>query len=245
VRFEVLATDYDGTLAHHGKVEEITVAALEGLRASGRRALMVTGREIGDLKLAFERLDLFEMVVAENGAVLYYPLTGRLKPLHKRVPDGFINALRQRGVEPLSVGEVIAATREPNEGKVLEAIKEFGLELEIIFNKGAVMVLPAGTNKATGLAAALKEAHVAHSKTVGIGDAENDHAFLEGCGCGVAVGNALPSLKETADFVTTASYGAGVVELIHQLIATDLKGYTQRPRAGRRNTLNLPATAAS
>ena len=54
------------------------------------------------------------------------------------------------------------ATWEPHQATVLDVIKKLGLELEIIFNKGAVMILPSGINKATGLAAALAEYHRVH-----------------------------------------------------------------------------------
>src|SRR5207302_6436284 len=115
---------------------------------------------------------------------------------------------------PVSVGRVIVATWQPHEHAVLEAIHELGLELQVIFNKGAVMVLPAGVNKATGLAAALEEMGLSPHNAVGVGDAENDHAFLGLCECSAVVANALPSLKERADLVTRGDHGAGVVELI-------------------------------
>ena len=54
---------------------------------------------------------------------------------------------------------MIVSTRVPHESAVLEAIRQFGLDLQVIFNKGAVMILPAGHNKASGLAAALDTAH--------------------------------------------------------------------------------------
>lgn len=53
-----------------------------------------------------------------------------------------------------------------------------GLDFEIIFNKGSVMVLPSGVNKATGLIAVLKELGLSLHNVIGIGDAENDHGFL-------------------------------------------------------------------
>ena len=96
-------------------------------------------------------------------------------------------ALRQRGVAPLAAGEVIVATREPHETAVLAAIRELGLELQVIFNKGAVMVLPAGVNKATGLLAALEELKISPHNVVGVGDAENDHSFLKICERSAAV----------------------------------------------------------
>ena len=84
--------------------------------------------------------------------------------------------LRERGVEPLSVGRSIVATWEPMETVVLEVIHEQGLELQITFNKGAVMVLPPGVNKASGLEAALQALGLSRHNVVGAGDAENDHS---------------------------------------------------------------------
>jgi hypothetical protein len=183
---------------------------------------MVTGRELDELQAICPRLDLFERVVAENGALLYRPDTGEEKQLGERPPDAFIAALKAKGVERISVGRVIVATWEPHEQTVLETIRDMGLELQVIFNKGAVMILPAGINKATGLRVALRELDLCEHNAAGIGDAENDHAFLSICECGVAVANALPALKERADIVTRGDHGAGVVELIDEMLANDL-----------------------
>ncbi len=105
---------------------------------------------------------------------------------------------------------------------VLQTIRDLGLELQVIFNKGAVMILPSGINKATGLAAALKCMHISPDNVVAIGDAENDHALLESCGIGVAVANAIPLLKAHADWVTDGPSGEGVQQLVARLLADDL-----------------------
>ena len=78
-------------------------------------------------------------------------------------------------------------------------------------------------NKATGLSAALEELNLSPHNVVGVGDAENDHAFLSLCEFSAAVANALPMLKERADFVTDGARGAGVVELIDRVLDDDLK----------------------
>jgi hydroxymethylpyrimidine pyrophosphatase-like HAD family hydrolase len=222
MRYFVLAADYDGTLATHGRVDEATIEALEKLRATGRKLVLVTGRELPELSEVFPHLDLFERVVAENGALLYTPQTRGEKPLTAVPPEDFVKRLKERGVEPLEVGRVIVATCEPHEATVLEVIRELGLELHVIFNKGAVMVLPSGVNKATGLSAMLDELGISPHNVVGVGDAENDHAFLELCECSVAVANALPAVKERVDLVTSRTHGAGVAEVIEIVIANDL-----------------------
>ncbi len=93
-------------------------------------------------------------------------------------------------------------------------------------------------NKATGLKAALDELALSPHSVVGVGDAENDHAFLASCECAVAVANAVPSLKETCDLVTEGEQGAGVVELAASLMDDDLAGVPLErarhpPRHGR------------
>ena len=156
MRFVALATDYDETLADHGRVVHTSEQALERLRASGRKLLLVTGRDLDDLLRVFPRVDLFDAVVAENGALLYLPDNKQERRLAEAPPPAFAAALKRGGV-PLTTGRVIVATRVPHEIAVLEEIKRQGLELQVIFNKGAVMVLPPRINKAAGLEAALAQ----------------------------------------------------------------------------------------
>jgi hydroxymethylpyrimidine pyrophosphatase-like HAD family hydrolase len=223
----VLATDYDGTLAANGRVARTTVAALERVRASGRRLILVTGRHLADLKSVFPLLDRFQRVVAENGGLLYDPANNEELMLCEPPPERLLALLRDRGV-PFVVGRTVIATWEPHQGTVIDAIRELGLDSQVIFNKGAVMVLPSGVNKGSGLGAALKSLSLSAHNVVGIGDAENDHALLASCECGFAVANALPALKERADVVTHAGDGAGVEELIEQLLQDDLAQYDSR-----------------
>ena len=220
--FVALATDYDGTLAEDGVVAKTTLDALRLFKQSGRKLILVTGRELPDLRRVFADLELFDLAVVENGAVLVDPATGEEIPLGDEPPPQFVDELRRRNVTPLSVGRSIVATWEPNEKIVLDTIRDLGLELQIVFNKGAVMVLPAGINKASGLAAALARLRLSPLNVVGIGDAENDHAFLRACGCAVAVANALPMVKEDADLVASMPRGAGVAETIGRILDGDL-----------------------
>lgn len=222
MRYLALAVDYDGTLAHQGSVSASTLEALKQLAATGRKLLLVTGRELNELLGIFPDIDLFDLVVAENGALLYRPSTRERIVLGAPPPPGFVKALEEKGV-PLQLGASIVATVTPHEITVLETIREQGLELQVIFNKGAVMVLPPNVNKASGLDAALDEMRISPHNVVGIGDAENDHALLNYCEFGVAVANAVPMLKAQADHTTEASRGDGVAELIATIIEDDLR----------------------
>jgi len=230
MRYLALACDYDGTLAHNSRVTQQTLAALERLLASGRRLIMVTGRQLDELLEIFPEIGLFEWVVAENGGLLYKPATKELRPLADAPKPEFVARLAECGVGPVATGSTIVATWEPHEQTVLEVIRSLGLELQVIFNKGAVMVLPAGVNKASGLAAALEQMGLSRHNVVGVGDAENDHAFLDACEFSTAVENALDSVKKAADYTTKLPRGEGVAELIDQMLADDLAELSRHVR---------------
>jgi hypothetical protein len=227
MHYLALATDYDGTIAHDGVVDAPTLAALRRVRASGRQLILVSGRELEDLLATFPQVDLFDRMVLENGALLYDPATREARPVAEPPPPALLAELERRGV-PLSAGQSIVATVVPHEHAVLAAIRDLGLEWHVVFNKGAVMALPPGVTKATGLVPALADLGIPADRVVGVGDAENDHAFLQLCGLSAAVANALPAVKAAADLVTAGPRGQGVTELIDRLLADDLAGV--RPR---------------
>ncbi|MCP3722966.1 HAD hydrolase family protein [Paraburkholderia sp. CNPSo 3272] len=226
MQFFALATDYDNTLASDGRVADSTWEAVERLRASGRHAILVSGRELDDLLAICPRLDLFSRVVAENGGVLHHPATGARRLLAPAPPENFVAELRRRAPGAFGIGETLVATVKPHEHIALDIIRDLGLGLQIIFNGDAVMIVAPGISKASGLQAALDELELAPLNVVSVGDAENDHALLSACGLGIAVGNALPALKKHADAVMHAAAGSGVAELIGMLLAEDLRPIT-------------------
>ncbi|HET9400584.1 MAG TPA: HAD family hydrolase [Candidatus Acidoferrales bacterium] len=221
MRFVCLASDYDGTLAEDGVVPKSTVAALQRVKESGRKIVLVTGREVADLRSVFPELGIFDRVIAENGAVLLGEEGQQERTLAKAPPIELTEELRRRSV-PIFVGKSIVATWRPHEKDVRDAIRELRLDVEVALNKNAVMILPKGVTKASGLRQALGELKISAESVVGVGDAENDEDFLAICGMSVAVANALPELKSKVMHVTKADHGAGVEELIAELLANDL-----------------------
>src|SRR5262245_14056187 len=231
MRYLAFASDYDGTLAQDSHVSDEARAAIERLKASGRKLILVTGREVPELESVFPEYKLCDAIVAENGALLAWPAEGREEILGEPPPEAFLTEMVHRGVKPFSVGKVIFATWRPHETTVLDAIQTLGIEYQIIFNKRAVMVLPSGINKATGLAKVLQRMQLSPASVLGVGDAENDHAFLESCAVAAAVDNALPSLKQRCDIVLSRDHGGGVADLIDRILADDLQSLgARRPR---------------
>lgn len=222
MRYLALVMDYDGTLATDGRVDPRTFQAIARLRDSGRRAILATGRRLDDLLSVCPDLGSFDLVVLENGAVLYDPRAREEIPLAKAPPESFVARLRELGVEPLDGGMVVVATWVPHQTAVLQAIQELALELHIVFNRTAVMVLPTGVNRGTGVDHALRRLGLSAHEVVAIGDSANDHSLLERSECAVAVRNAELAIKTTADLVTARPAGEGVVEVIEELLRDDL-----------------------
>jgi hypothetical protein len=222
------ACDYDGTVADAGRVAPATATALGRVRDSGRKLILVTGRVLHDLRQVCPDVDaMFDAIVAENGAVLYMPGRRETKALGEPPEPRLVEALRRHGVA-FALGASIIETKERFADACLAAIRESGLERTLIFNKGALMLLPGGITKETGLKGALEILELSPHNVVGIGDAENDHAFLSACECGVAVADAVPALRERADYVTRAPGGRGVVEFIDEHVLNDLADLAPR-----------------
>lgn len=217
MKYRAFATDFDGTIAFDGTVDDETVAALRRLRAAHWTLILVTGRELASLFNTFAHADLFHSIVAENGAVLYDPSSAAVERLASPPPPALVEILQQASV-PLSVGHSIVATVTPYESVVFQSLTRLGLRWHVIFNKDAVMILPPDVTKATGLAVALRQLAIAAEETVGVGDAENDAAFLQMVGLPVVVANAVDAVKPLARIQTAGARGEGVRELIDRLL---------------------------
>lgn len=222
MRYLTLVAGHDGTLACEDRITEETAAALERLRGSGRRIILATGRRLEDLLAVCSCHKLFDVIVAENGAVAYEPRSRNRRVLASAPSPALLDALRARAITPLEVGEVIVSTVGSQRAAVQDVLWELGLEAQVIGNRGAVMILPAGVNKASGVEYALRKLGLSRHEAVGIGDAENDLSFLARCECAVAVANATDSVKENVVFTTAGAGGRGVRELIAALMEDDL-----------------------
>ena len=215
-RARALAVDFDGTLADGGVVAPDTLDALKRAIERRVRLLLVTGRRLPSVERAFPHLELFDRVVAENGAILYEPRRQQSTTLAPPPPESLLDALRRAEV-PIVIGRSIVETALPFQHQVQAALRMAHVEWEIVLNRSSLMILPAGVTKVTGLVPALQELGIASEDTAGIGEAEHHQAILAASGYAIAVANAVPSLKTIAHYVTAAPSGAGVVEAIDGL----------------------------
>lgn len=212
--FRAVAFDLDGTLAVSDRVPDDVLGAVDDARAS-RAMVLVTGRTLVELERAFPGLvEHFDSVVTENGAVL--TCDGRHREtrlLHEAVDSAVDGALAARGVGSTR-GQVLLAIDGRDAATAVEVIADLGLDHQVVRNRGAAMILPAGVTKGSGLEASLGALGLSAHNAAAVGDAENDLILLRTAEIGVAVADAVPSLAARADLVLSRPNGTGVIELL-------------------------------
>lgn len=245
-RFAALAFDYDGTLTEQRRPSAAVLSHLRATRASGTKLVLVTGRILAELRqVAPEVEDEFDAVVAENGAVLL-DVDG-VRDLAPPVDPILARALTHRDVTVRS-GRVVLAGQAVDAGTALEEIGRLGLDCQLVRNRGELMIVPSGITKGTGLAEALAELGVSRHSTLAVGDAENDLPLLEVAEVGVAVANAVDSLKRTADVVLERADGDGIVELLTGAVVSGTRRVLPRRRqlllgqTAEGNPVSVPAS---
>lgn len=229
MRLKVLAFDYDGTLTLDGALAPATRAALERARAAGHVLLLVTGRLLDHLPAELRQGNLFAVIVAENGAVVYFPTRRAVALPFGRLAPALAEALARREI-PLEHGLALVATWVPHDQVVEDVLRQAGGGAVVEYNKGAVMVLPPGATKGAGLHYALSELGYSLHDTLVCGDAENDRSMFVMAEVAVAVANASDSVKGLADVRLQRGAGEGVQELVGDLLAGRLlAGAAARP----------------
>jgi phosphoglycolate phosphatase-like HAD superfamily hydrolase len=218
--WRALACDYDGTLATEDRIGSETLAALEAARQAGVRLILVTGRTFFELTRVCERLDLFNAVVAENGGVLYFPPKGILLDQGPTPPSRLLVELDARGVF-YQVGRVIVGVLRGEEARVRDALAAVGARMQLVYNRAALMLLPPGISKGTGVRQAIRALGLSFHDVLAIGDAENDLDLFEACGWTACPGNAVRELQDRADWVFPGDNGGSVARAIAGPILAD------------------------
>lgn len=224
MRYVVLATGFDGTLARDGHCDARSLSTLRALAASGRKLILVTSRQLREVLEAFPEAVLFDYLVAENGAVVHRPAARESEILAPAPSELLVRELRRREVAPVSVGSVTVTTNGEHRDALVDLIERLRLDCYVLDNGATVAVVPTGVNKATGVERVLEDLGLSAHNLVAVGDAENDMALFEIAEHGVAVANASSPLKHVADRVTRASYAEGFDELARELLESDLIG---------------------
>lgn len=212
--YQLLAFDYDGTLAEHGQVPAALQEMLARLHQRDYKLFLVTGRHLNGVDLG-AMASLFTGIVWENGAVLAHTATGTLGLPFGAVAPALVHRLEQAGV-PLGYGHAIVASWAPHDTTVRAVLSAWDGQEQAVYNKGAVMILPPGADKGPGLAELLRLCGYQANQLAAFGDGENDLTLLRLAGFGIAVGDAVPGLQAAADMVASEPGPHGVLSILQR-----------------------------
>ncbi len=220
MKFGVLALDYDGTIARDGVLDAEVRKAIAEVRSRGIAVLIVTGRILSELEQVAGDLHFVDGVVAENGAVLWFP-NGHSRLVSSSSSLPLLQELSRRGMQ-FKAGQCVVELDAAAAPQVLSVIRDLELPLVLLFNRGRLMVLPQAVSKGMGLREALATLRLSVHNALAIGDAENDHDLLATCELGVAVSWGSQILQKVADEVLQGDGPTAVAGYIRR-VAKELR----------------------
>jgi Cof subfamily protein (haloacid dehalogenase superfamily) len=109
-----------------------------------------------------------------------------------------------------------------NESEFRSAVDKFAAWPEVELASGDVQsleIMARGIHKGETLRFVSEHSGVPMSRIMAIGDNYNDMEMIRGAGWGVAMGNAVPELKEAADWVTLTNDENGLAAAVEKALA--------------------------
>ncbi|WP_268877741.1 Cof-type HAD-IIB family hydrolase [Priestia abyssalis] len=239
--FKLIALDMDGTLLNEeGKISKENRQAIEEAQAKGVHVVLSTGRSIMTCREFAESLKLSSYLVTVNGSEIW-DCAGNL--LERTILDAshiemmwelrnIHNARfwavtsdkvwREEFPEDISSHQWLKFGFDFDEDEVREAVLAELLkneELEITNSSPTnIEVNAIGINKARALLTVCDKLGISMDEVIAMGDSLNDIAMIKEAGCGVAMGNAQPIVKETADWITGTNAEDGVAQAIRHWV---------------------------
>ena len=230
---KLIAIDMDGTLLlPDHTISPAVKNAIAAARARGVNVVLTTGRPYAGVHNYLKELHMEQpgdYCITYNGALVQKAADGStvaqtalsyddyrfLEKLSREVGSHFhamdpnTQFLKVMMIdEPAILDQAIA--RIPQEVKekytVLKSAPYF---LEILDKR---------VNKGTGVKSLADVLGIKPEEIMAIGDQENDIAMIEYAGVGVAMDNAIPSVKEVANFVTKSNLEDGVAFAIEKYV---------------------------
>ena len=247
-KYQVIALDLDGTLLTGNKtISPRTFAALLRCMENGMQPVIVTGRSrssIPDLlvpefpvmpwisshgaEVYLDGKRLFDNLMSVPLAREIAEVTQSFAPNMKvsTVMDGIWYATLPIGV-PHVIADLRTAIDRPvpkmvcdlSQAPDVDALRSTlpdGCRLIIAAHLGEIVA--SGVSKVSTLRTLLEEWGMTLHDVVAFGDHLPDLDMIAACGLGVAMGNAVPEVKEAADLVTSSCDEDGIAEVLETLV---------------------------
>lgn len=190
---------------------------LDELKSLGVDLILATGRTIHYVKRLCNRFNIWMCVIAENGAVIYFPITKKTITINTLYMAKVKKIVRELNLPGTVIGKVITSNRAEDESVIREKLGKLANEVNFVKNVDDIMILPLGVDKGLGLRVAMQYLNIDIEKTIAIGDAENDVDMFMNPGFKVALANSHEKLKRLANQVTKEPSTRGVREIIEKL----------------------------
>lgn len=215
-RVKAIVVDIDGTLTDMRRL--ISLEAVAEMRRMPIPVVLSSGNVICFVRAASKLLGASEVMIGENGGVVLAGYDAKAVVLADiEQPRRAREMLRSEfpQLEPLDEAyrkSELAFRRNIDVDRARQIVARDFPELEIVDTKFALHLKHKSINKATGMRKIAGIMGIELENFAALGDSANDLPALEAAGLALAVGNADPSLKAAADYVSQASYGDGAVE---------------------------------
>ena len=237
MNYQLLALDLDGTLTNSRKeITPSTRDALIDIQKNGKKVVLASGRPSqGVLPLAEELHlgDYGSYILSYNGGRItdcrsgeiiyskYLPndVAAPLLEIVKKYPG--IDILAYTDTELISGGDKFLITGEPEliQEVKAEAEKHFHSYLSIYCSDPFFLeIMPQGIDKAHSLTKLLTSIGLSTDAMICCGDGYNDLTMIETAGLGVAMANAQPLVKKSADYITKSNDEDGVLHVINEFM---------------------------
>lgn len=217
MRIKTIVFDFDGTLTPAIHEDKNLVSKLIEIKKKTVLGL-ATGRSMESLRKKLgDKIDLFDFIIAENGAIITLEKTGLYEVFKPSYWEEVIKRFREEGLG-YDIGEVKIGIHEEDLKIACRIAGEFQGGVRIVrvmpsyFN-----AIPPAVNKADALLKVLDVLKVEPREVAFIGDSENDVEIAEVCGFSAAVANASDKLKSIAKYVCRRDNGEGVLEFLNLL----------------------------
>ncbi|RLG04452.1 MAG: hypothetical protein DRN54_00925 [Thaumarchaeota archaeon] len=214
----ILVADLDGTLTRGGEdlLKPKVRKALTSLKDRGWTLILATGRDRRYLMGRADLKGLFDAWVAEAGLTVYLPKTGECRCL---ASDAWrLMVKRLKALPFVEEKENTITFRSEYVDTVKAELMRLGIKATLRDNKGMMILLPQGIDKAVGVREALRLLGV-EGFIAAVGDSEVDLELLELADFRAVVADADPILKEMADYVASREDGEGFVEVVESLLS--------------------------
>jgi HAD superfamily hydrolase (TIGR01484 family) len=246
MKYKALFLDLDGTTVKNEITALPSVKVTQSIKKAKKlvHICIATGRPIRMAQSIFEHLELSDPCVTSGGVHIYDPLNykilNEIEINPQTVPQlikiaqkfnlkfGIFNGRTDKNYYIPKLTDKILGIYLPvippeiinDVEKEYKHIPNIEIHKMPSWEKG-YMCLEMTDIKATklnGINQVMKLLHLKKSEIIGVGDSYNDFPLLMASGFKVAMGNAIPELKDIADYIAPSIDDDGVADVIEKFI---------------------------